>query len=187
MKREIAQLICVAILATFIGMLYAAGQQALADMSQQRHALTFELNIGDGVQLPSISFCNLGGNVTDEVNQGCMMTPGGPGLNIILDLPVIRPNVDPEYQTTATAVLAPLSSIAPGQPYVPIRTYPRGGDSGPPVVTPDEPPPPVVVSEPPTWTIWLFGVIFLVLLFQCWAMYTDKVRMKPCRCDEGCL
>jgi len=90
---------------------------AFADVISERTPIEFGRDVGGSVEMPPVSFDFMGGVGEEEVQGGCMMTPGGQESVGTLALlpPVIVPTANHSYDT----VLAPLNSFdSPARPPV---------------------------------------------------------------------
>ena len=129
--------------------------------------ITFPLDLGDGTVMPDISFDLMGGAGPDTAQDTCMMTPGGPATNVLLDLPPIVPASNPNYLSTPQATLEPVSSLNSPPPYYPPGRGPgQGYPPGPTTpIDPTEPnPTSPVVPAPATLLIVGLGLAGVAVL-----------------------
>ena len=128
-------------------------------------AMPFSVSTEDGfITLPDVSFCSIDTMGGEEAQEGCMMIPGGPAPNLLMELPVVLPPAaQTERYTSAQAAIAPVSSLQSSAPYNEPRPRRGTGTSTamttiPTVPPPDDPPPIVVIPEPATLVIMGLGV-----------------------------
>ena len=139
---------------------------AMAEIKNESiKSLRFSVDIGDNsVSLPEFVFCDLDSMGGEGAGDVCMMTPGGPSQNVLLELPVVplpSPASAEESYTSARAAIAPVSLLQASTPPAeqPLRGYPSGttdpsGPTDPPgtvdPIDPTDPPgPPVDPFVPP--------------------------------------
>ena len=126
---------------------------AFADVISQRAPIEFDRDVGEGIEMPAISFDFMGGVGEEEVHGGCMMTPGGQESSAVLPLPppVIVPTAVHNYGAVE-ATLAPLNSFNT-PPRIPYERPPRRPPDDPRPVVPD-----TVVPAPATLVIVGIGL-----------------------------
>jgi len=126
--------------------------------------ITFPLDLGDGAVVLDISFGLTGGTGPDGAEPTCMMTPGGPATDVLLELPPIVPVSNPNYLSTPQATLEPINSLNSPPPYYPERG--PGGPSGPAApIDPMEPGSPTpIVPAPATLLIVGLGLAGIAML-----------------------
>jgi len=84
---------------------------------------TFSLDIGDGTVMPDVSFSMMGGAGGEEAQATCMMTPGGPAMNVLLELPPLVDPVSEVAYNSPHTTLAPLNSLNSPPATLPYNPY----------------------------------------------------------------
>jgi len=150
----------------------------VAEIRYSIEPLKFSVSTEDGsITLPVLEFCNIDSTGGEETQTPCMMAPGGPLPNLLMELPVmplVAPAQTAEY-TSAQAAIAPISSLRSSAPYNERRLL-GVGSSGvsstgtasmmstvqPPVIVmpeyPSDPPPVVAIPEPATLVVVGLGI-----------------------------
>jgi len=160
----------------FFGVVVAVGllgsSVAMAEIrleSMQR--LMFSVSTDDGsITLPDFSFCDIDSFGGEEAQATCMMTPGGPAPNVLMDLPDIPRTVPASGYTSAQAAIAPVSLLQspspPGEPRGGRGSEGGGGNGGgngdDGVIVVPQDPPPYAIPEPATLVIVGLGIAGVV-------------------------